>query len=66
VLLGGMTDKPATDACYAAGVGATIPLSVGATLDPVMCKPVKANATVKYLPRLPIPPIARRWSASTA
>ncbi|WP_343609283.1 M81 family metallopeptidase [Novosphingobium sp.] len=49
VLLGGMTDKPATDACYAAGVGATIPLSVGATLDPIMCKPVKVEATVKYL-----------------
>ncbi|OWK31285.1 M81 family metallopeptidase [Sphingomonas dokdonensis] len=49
VLLGGMTDKPATDACYAAGVGKTIPLSVGATLDPVESKPVKVNATVKYL-----------------
>jgi microcystin degradation protein MlrC len=49
VLIGGMTDKPATDACYAAGVGKTIPLSVGATLDPVESKPVKVNATVKYL-----------------
>jgi microcystin degradation protein MlrC len=49
VLLGGMTDKAAVDACYAAGVGATIPLSVGATLDPIMCKPVKVQATVKYL-----------------
>jgi microcystin degradation protein MlrC len=49
VLLGGMTDRPATDACYAAGVGATIPLSIGATLDPVECRPVKVNATVKFL-----------------
>lgn len=50
VLLGGMTDRPATDACYAAGVGATIPLSIGATLDPIMSKPVKvAAAKVKYL-----------------
>ncbi|MCJ2182959.1 M81 family metallopeptidase [Novosphingobium sp. 1949] len=50
VLLGGMTDQPATDACYAAGVGATIPLSIGATLDPVMCNPVKvAAAKVVYL-----------------
>jgi microcystin degradation protein MlrC len=49
VLLGGMTDKPATDACYAAGVGKTIPLSIGATLDPIMSRPVKVNATVKYL-----------------
>lgn len=49
VLLGGMTDRPATDACYQAGVGATIPLSIGATLDPLMCKPVKVNATVRFL-----------------
>jgi len=49
VLIGGMTDKPATDACYAAGVGTTIPLSVGATLDPIESKPVKVNATVRYL-----------------
>ena len=31
VLLGGMTDLPAVTACYEAGVGATIPLSIGAT-----------------------------------
>jgi microcystin degradation protein MlrC len=49
VLIGGMTDKPATDACYKAGVGKTIPLSVGGTLDPVASSPVKVNATVKYL-----------------
>jgi microcystin degradation protein MlrC len=49
VLLGGMTDRPATDACYKAGVGATIPLSIGGTLDPVTSQPVKVNAKVKYL-----------------
>lgn len=49
VLLGGMTDRPATDACYAAGIGATLPLSIGATLDPVECRPVKVDATVKFL-----------------
>lgn len=49
VLLGGMTDRPATDACYAAGVGKTIPLSVGATLDPIESRPVRVNATVQYL-----------------
>jgi microcystin degradation protein MlrC len=49
VLLGGMTDKPATDACHKAGVGATIPLSIGATLDPVMCRPVKVMAKVEFL-----------------
>lgn len=40
VLLGEMTDRSATDACYKAGVGAIFPLSIGATLDPLMCKPV--------------------------
>lgn len=49
VLVGGMTDKPATQACYKAGVGATLPLSIGATLDPVECVPVKVTATVKFL-----------------
>jgi len=49
VLIGGMTDKPATDACYAAGIGKTIAITVGGTLDPVASSPVKVNATVKYL-----------------
>ncbi len=49
VLIGGMTDKPATDACYAAGVGKTIAITVGGTLDPVESSPVKVNATVQYL-----------------
>ena len=44
-----ITDRPATDACYAAGVGATIPLSIGATLDPVGSKPVHANGKVLFL-----------------
>ncbi len=52
VLLGGMTDRPATDACYKAGVGATIPLSIGATLDPIQSQPVRVNATVKYLAKV--------------
>jgi len=50
VLLGGMTDLPAVRACYDAGVGATIPLSIGATLDPKMCDPVQVPAAkVVYL-----------------
>lgn len=34
VIVAGITDKPATDAAFAAGVGATLPLTIGATLDP--------------------------------
>lgn len=49
VLLGGMTDPVATDACIKAGVGATIPLSIGARLDPKASHPVDVTATVKYI-----------------
>jgi microcystin degradation protein MlrC len=49
VVFAGITDKPATDDCYRAGVGATLPLSVGATLDPLGSKPVKVNAKVVFL-----------------
>ena len=49
VVFAGITDRPATNACYAAGVGKTIPLSIGATLDPLESKPVKVQAKVKFL-----------------
>ena len=49
VVFAGITDKPATDACYQAGTGATLPLSIGATLDPLGSKPVKVNAKVLFL-----------------
>jgi microcystin degradation protein MlrC len=45
----GITDAPATDACYQAGVGATLPLSIGGTLDPLGSKPVKATGKVIFL-----------------
>jgi microcystin degradation protein MlrC len=45
----GITDQPATDKCYAVGVGSTLPLSIGATLDPLGSKPVHANAEVLFL-----------------
>lgn len=49
VVFAGITDRPATEACYKAGVGARIPLSIGATLDPKASTPVKAEAVVKHL-----------------
>jgi len=49
VVFAGITDAPATEACYKAGVGARIPLAVGATLDPKASRPVKAEAVVKFL-----------------
>lgn len=33
-LLAGITDRPAVESCFAAGVGATLPLRIGASLDP--------------------------------
>ncbi len=61
VAFGGITDRPAVEACYNAGVGKTIPLSIGATLDPYASKPVKVQATVEAL--LDINDAARREAA---
>jgi microcystin degradation protein MlrC len=49
VIFAGITDKPATDACYAAGLGAQLDLVVGASLDTHGSKPVPVRATVRYL-----------------
>ena len=61
VVFGGIADRPAVEACYKAGIGATIPLSIGATLDPYASKPVKVQATVKALLSEPNP--AKREAA---
>ena len=49
VVFAGIADKAATDACYTAGVGARLDLSVGASLDTKGSKPVTAAFTVKFL-----------------
>jgi microcystin degradation protein MlrC len=49
VLIAGICDEPATEACYKAGVGATLPLSIGATLDPKSSKPVHVQAKVRFV-----------------
>ncbi len=49
VALVAIADRPATDLCYRAGLGASLPLSVGATLDPLGSKPLKATAKVIFL-----------------
>jgi microcystin degradation protein MlrC len=49
VLVASITDEPATEACYKVGVGATLPLSIGATLDPLGIKPVHVHAKVLFL-----------------
>ncbi len=48
-MFAGITDRPATEACYKGGVGARIPLSIGATLDPKASQSVKTEVVVKFL-----------------
>ncbi|HTQ11542.1 MAG TPA: MlrC C-terminal domain-containing protein, partial [Fimbriimonadaceae bacterium] len=48
-VIAGIADRPATEACYRAGVGATLPLSFGGTLDPVGNSPVHVTAKVIFL-----------------
>lgn len=48
VVFAGIADKPATDAAYAAGVGATIAITIGASLDPSSTM-VEATAEVVFL-----------------
>ena len=45
----GIADRPATEACYRSGVGTTLPLKIGATLDPSGSVPVETNAKVLFL-----------------
>ena len=49
VLLAGIADLPATEACYAAGPGPRLQLSIGATLDPEGSRPVNVEAKVLFL-----------------
>lgn len=49
VLVVGIADKPATEKAYAAGVGATIYMSIGATLFPGGSTPVVVDAKVMML-----------------
>ncbi|MGD0220856.1 MAG: M81 family metallopeptidase [Terriglobia bacterium] len=48
-VIAGIADRPATEACYQAGVGATLPLKIGATLDPEASKPLEVGAKVVSL-----------------
>jgi microcystin degradation protein MlrC len=45
-VIAGIADRSATEACYRAGVGATLPLKIGGTLDPQGSKPVEVTAKV--------------------
>jgi len=49
VVLAGIADRPGTEACYRAGVGKTLTLKVGGTLDPQASRPVEVTAKVVFL-----------------
>lgn len=48
-IVAGITDAPAVSRCFAAGVGTTLDLSAGATLDTEGSAPVSCTATVMRL-----------------
>ena len=48
-VIAGLADAPAVNACYAAGVGGELELSLGATLDPETSQPLPVRAHVVYL-----------------
>ena len=54
-LIAGITDAPAVEACFAAGEGATLPLRIGASLDPAGVS-VQAVARVIRLDQGAAPP----------
>ncbi|WP_026869770.1 M81 family metallopeptidase [Inquilinus limosus] len=49
VLIAGIADRPATEACFAAGTGVRLRLGIGATLDTKGSVPVEAEAEVLFL-----------------
>jgi microcystin degradation protein MlrC len=54
-MVAGITDRPAVEACFAAGVGATLQLTIGASLDPAG---VQVTAKAKVLNLEPSDPQA--------
>jgi microcystin degradation protein MlrC len=48
-VLAGIADRPGTEACYQAGVGKTLTLKIGASLDPQASQPVEVTAKVAFL-----------------
>ena len=48
-VLGGIADATATDACYAAGVGAELTVELGGSLDPRGSRPLGVQGRVLFL-----------------
>ncbi len=54
-VVAGIADRPGTEACYQAGVGRTISITVGATLDPQRSTPLPITGTVRFLEEVTTP-----------
>jgi len=48
-VIAGIADRPATEACYRAGIGGKLPLRIGGTLDPQGSQAVEVTANVVFL-----------------
>ncbi len=48
-VVAGLADAPAVNACYTAGAGASLELTLGATLDPETSRPLDVRAHVVHL-----------------
>ena len=55
-VVAGIADRPATEACYKAGAGQTVPLTVGASLDPSRSRPIEVTGKVVFLATTERPP----------
>jgi microcystin degradation protein MlrC len=53
VIFAGIADKAATEACYAAGIGAELDLSIGASLDTIGSRPIWTKVKVTFLHQTP-------------
>jgi microcystin degradation protein MlrC len=49
VVVAGIADRLATEACYAAGVDRTVALKIGGSIDPQHSKPVETSGKVVFL-----------------
>jgi len=58
-LVAGIVDEEGVNVCAQAGVGATLPLTLGGKLDPIHGRPLQINGTVLSLHTVPWPASAK-------
>ncbi len=48
-VVAGIADRPGTEACYKAGIGQTLSLKIGGSIDPEKSRPLEVKAKVLFL-----------------